>query len=165
VTGFAVAFYDAARSEDGSDQQAATGFITPGQSLAWSVIEDHTVRGYGDDPNQQIPQTAAIPAGAASSLLPWTRPWARPYRRDPQVAAPRQQRPAQAGLSPHAADSPAAEAWPTGGRGRYGLARDAKIGAVAQGSPLGSSVRHRRDCYRCCSLSTALVWPGRTRQA
>ena len=72
VTGFAVAFY-AAGSETGSDQESASGFITQGQSLTWTVIEDHTIHGYGDDPNQQLAQTAAIPAGADScQFVAWS---------------------------------------------------------------------------------------------
>lgn len=73
VTGFAVAFYDASGVEAGSDQESASGFITPGQSLAWTVIEDATVHGYGDDPNEQITQTGAIPASAATcQLVQWS---------------------------------------------------------------------------------------------
>ena len=71
VAGVAVAFYSSG-TEDGSDQAQATGFITPGQSLTWAVIEDRTVGGYGDDPNQRLMQTGAIPAGADScQFLEW----------------------------------------------------------------------------------------------
>jgi hypothetical protein len=72
VGGFAVVFYSGS-TEAGSDQEQASGFITPGQSLSWTVIEDHTVHGYGDDPNQQLAQTADIPAGAATcQLVQWS---------------------------------------------------------------------------------------------
>lgn len=71
VTGFAVVFYTGG-VEDGSDQQGTNGFITPGQSLAWTVIEDQTVHGYGDDSNQEWMQTGAIPTGADScQLVQW----------------------------------------------------------------------------------------------
>jgi hypothetical protein len=74
VSGFAVVFYTGS-AEAGSDQEQASGFITPGQSLAWTVIEDHTVREYGDDPNQQLTQTGSIPAGAATcQLVQWSHP-------------------------------------------------------------------------------------------
>jgi hypothetical protein len=66
VSGFAVAFYDPAGTEAGSDQETATGFITAGQSLSWNVIEDHSVNGWGDDPDQQLMQTSAIPLNAVS---------------------------------------------------------------------------------------------------
>lgn len=75
VTGFAVAFYDTSGSEAGSDQEQTSGFITPGQSLSWTFIEDHTVSGYGDDPNEQLAQTGNIPAGAATcQLVQWDHP-------------------------------------------------------------------------------------------
>ncbi len=71
VTGFAVAFYDSAGTEMGSDQEQASGFITQGQSLEWTVIENHTLRGYGDDPNG-LAQTANIPLGATTcQLVTW----------------------------------------------------------------------------------------------
>ena len=74
VSGFAVVFYSGS-TEAGSDQAQASGFITPGQSLAWTVIEDHTVRGYGDDPNQQLAQTGGIPASADTcQLVQWYHP-------------------------------------------------------------------------------------------
>ena len=74
VSGFAVVFYSGS-AEAGSDQEQATGFITPGQSLAWTVIEDHTVSGYGDDPTQQLMQTGSIPAGTDScQLVQWDHP-------------------------------------------------------------------------------------------
>ena len=67
-----MAFYDSSGAEDGSDQASAAQFITPAQSLAFTVIEDHTVHGYGDDSNQQLAQTAAIPASAATcQLVQW----------------------------------------------------------------------------------------------
>jgi len=73
VTGFGVAFYDASGAEDGSDQESASGLITQGQSLSWTVIEDHTVHGYGDDSNQEWAQTAAIPPGAATcQFVAWS---------------------------------------------------------------------------------------------
>lgn len=73
VTGFAVAFYLISGSEAGSDRaQFGDAFITAGQSLAWTVIEDHTILGYGDDPNQQLAQTSNIPGGVAScQFLQW----------------------------------------------------------------------------------------------
>ncbi len=72
VTGFAVVFYNSAGTEYGSDQEQASGFITLGQSLSWTVIEDHTLRGYGDDPNEQLSQTANIPLGATTcQLVEW----------------------------------------------------------------------------------------------
>jgi hypothetical protein len=70
VTGFAVVFYDASRAEAGSDQQAGTGFITPGQSLTWTELASLAVDGSGDggsDPN--------IPAAAATcQLVQWYHP-------------------------------------------------------------------------------------------
>lgn len=75
VAGFAVAFYDASGTEARSDEETASGFITPGQSLTWTVIEDQSVSGYGDDPNQQLAQTGNIPSGAATcQLVQWTHP-------------------------------------------------------------------------------------------
>jgi hypothetical protein len=71
VGGYAVAFYDSTGAEDGSDQESATGFITPGQALNFTVIEDQTVHGYGDDP-RGLAQTSAIPAGAATcQVVQW----------------------------------------------------------------------------------------------
>jgi hypothetical protein len=73
VTGFAVVFYDSTGAEAGSDQESASGFIVPGQSLAWTVIEDHTIHGYGDDSNQEWMQTGGIPPGAATcQLVRWS---------------------------------------------------------------------------------------------
>jgi hypothetical protein len=70
VTGFAVVFYDASGHEAGSDQQAGTGFITPGQSLTWTELASLAVDGSGDggsDPN--------IPASAATcQLVQWYQP-------------------------------------------------------------------------------------------
>jgi hypothetical protein len=70
VTGFAVVFYDASGAEAGSDQQAGTGFITPGQSLTWTELASLAVDGSGDggsDPN--------IPASAATcQLVQWYQP-------------------------------------------------------------------------------------------
>lgn len=75
VGGFAVAFYDASGTETGSDQEQASGFITPGQSLSWTLIEDLSVSGYGDDPNGQLAQTGDIPNDAAScQLVQWMEP-------------------------------------------------------------------------------------------
>jgi len=73
VTGFAVVFYDASGAEAGSDQETATGYIVAGQSLTWTVIEDRTIHGYGDDSNQEWAQTASIPASAATcQLVGWS---------------------------------------------------------------------------------------------
>jgi hypothetical protein len=70
VTGFAVVFYDASGAEAASDQQAGTGFITPGQSLTWTELASQTIDGDGDggsDPN--------IPASAATcQLVQWYQP-------------------------------------------------------------------------------------------
>lgn len=66
VGGFGVAFYDVAGSEAGSDQETGTGLVTAGQSLTWTVIQDHSVSGWGDDPNEQFTQTSAIPVDATS---------------------------------------------------------------------------------------------------
>jgi hypothetical protein len=72
VSGFAVAFYDSAGAEAGSDQETATGLITAGQSLSWTVIENHSVNGWGDDPAQQFTQTSAMPPGTAScQFIQW----------------------------------------------------------------------------------------------
>ena len=70
VAQFAVVFYDATGTEVGSDQQDATGFITPGQSLTWTELSDSAVDGTGDggsDPN--------IPVAAATcQLVQWYHP-------------------------------------------------------------------------------------------
>ncbi|HUY52678.1 MAG TPA: hypothetical protein VMV92_44420 [Streptosporangiaceae bacterium] len=74
VGGFAVAFYSGG-TEVGSDQEQATGLITQGQSLSWTVIEDQTVHGYGDDPDQALAQTGSIPAsGTTCSFVQWSAP-------------------------------------------------------------------------------------------
>jgi len=50
----------------------ASGFITLGQSLTWTFIEDHTVSGYGDDPNGTLAQTGPYPGNASTcQLMQW----------------------------------------------------------------------------------------------
>jgi hypothetical protein len=66
VTGFAVVFYDSSGGETTSDQESASGFITPGQSLTWT-----------EDPwsVQQSPfaagETGAVDSGATCQLVQW----------------------------------------------------------------------------------------------
>jgi hypothetical protein len=76
VSGFAVAFLGAGGTEDGSDQQdAVSGFILPGQSLTWTVLEDRTVNGYGTGGNPAGPQSGSIPLDAtACQFVTWYRP-------------------------------------------------------------------------------------------
>jgi hypothetical protein len=70
VAGFGVVFYDAAGAEAGSDQQDATGFIVPGQSLTWTELADRAVDGWGDGG-----QDGSIPADAATcQLITWYHP-------------------------------------------------------------------------------------------
>jgi hypothetical protein len=74
VGGYGVTFW-AGGQEVGSDQELATGLISPGQTLYWSVIEDHSISGDGDDPNQALAQTSAIPASATScQFTQWSAP-------------------------------------------------------------------------------------------
>ena len=60
VNDFAIAFYDSAGNELGSDSQdVAETFLTPGQSLTWTVNANN----------------ASIPSGAATcSLVEWFHP-------------------------------------------------------------------------------------------
>jgi hypothetical protein len=68
VGGFAVVFYDAG-TEDGSDQEPASSFLVPGQSLTWTIAEDETVHGFGDGVNGP----SDIPEGAGScQFLQWS---------------------------------------------------------------------------------------------
>lgn len=71
VDGFAIAFYDSAGAQAGSDlQQGFDQFITAGHSLTWTELASRAVDGSGDggnDPN--------IPAIAATCrLVRWNHP-------------------------------------------------------------------------------------------
>jgi hypothetical protein len=74
VGGIAVAFYDASGVEQGSVNAGATGYITGGQSLTWTVRSPLATDGsgtgdQGDQADAQIPLTAS-----SCSLVQWETP-------------------------------------------------------------------------------------------